>query len=73
VPLLYTGPFYLNLIDQLVDGPTTVSEEVKSSFKGREGIVITPLFEGYSDIMGGRLIAKAVSCDYLSVRKSDCH
>ena len=75
VPVLYVGPFYPELVDQLVDGPTTVvdSNEVNSSFKGREGIVITPLHEEYSDIMGGRLIAKAVSVDYLAVRKTDSH
>ncbi len=75
VPLLYTGPFYPELVDQLVDGPTTVvpTDTVKSSFKGREGVVITPLHEEYSDIMGGRLIAKAVSVDYLACRKSDSH
>jgi len=75
VPLLYLGPFYDGLVESLVDGPTTivVPEQIKSSFKGREGIVITPLFETYSDIMGGRLIAKAVSCDYLDKRKSDSH
>jgi RNA ligase (TIGR02306 family) len=75
VPLLYSGPFYPQLIDELVDGPTTICifEKIKCSFKGREGIVITPLFEQWSDIMGGRLIAKAVSVDYLSCRRSDSH
>ena len=75
VPLLYTGPFYPQIVDQLVDGPTTVVDPnmVKASFKGREGIVITPLVEEHSDIMGGRLIAKAVSCDYLGCRKTDSH
>ena len=75
VPLLYLGPFYPEIVDQLVDGPTTIVEPalIKSAYKGREGIVITPLYEQHSDIMGGRLIAKAVSCDYLSARKSDSH
>lgn len=75
VPLLYLGPFYAGLIDSLVDGFATVTDlkNIKSSFKGREGIVITPLQETYSDIMGGRLIAKAVSVDYLSQRKTDSH
>lgn len=75
VPLLYSGPFYPKLIDELVDGPTTVceAEKIKCSFKGREGVVITPLYETYSDIMGGRLILKAVSCDYLEKRKTDSH
>jgi len=75
VSLLYSGPFYSKLIEEFVDGPTTVCEpeKIKCSFKGREGIVITPLFETYSDVMGGRLITKAVSCDYLEKRKSDSH
>jgi RNA ligase (TIGR02306 family) len=75
VPLLYVGPFYPELVDSLVDGPTTfvAAEEIKSGFKGREGVVITPLSEGYSDVLGGRLIMKAVSCDYLAARKSDSH
>ena len=75
VPLLYTGPFYEGLVDRLVDGPTTVLDTrlLKEKFTGREGIVITPLHEDFSDILGGRLIMKAVSCDYLESRKSDSH
>jgi len=63
VPLLYEGPFHLDLVDQLTYGPTTVAETVKSKFKGREGIVITPITETYCCI--GRLILKSVSADYL--------
>jgi RNA ligase (TIGR02306 family) len=75
VPLLYLGPFYPGLVDSLVDGPTTVVDPktLKETFTGREGIVITPLQEQSSNIMGGRLIAKAVSVDYLACRKSDSH
>jgi RNA ligase (TIGR02306 family) len=71
VPLLYTGPFSRALVEQLVDGPTKVSASVQSSFKGREGIVITPLKERISGAR--RMILKAVSVDYLSIRKSDGH
>ena len=44
VPLLYVGDFDPAVIEQYVHGPTTFTE-VKSKFKGREGIVITPLRE----------------------------
>jgi RNA ligase (TIGR02306 family) len=73
VPLLYEGPFSRDLVDKLVDGPTVVTDEVHSTFKGREGIVITPLEEAYSKHLGGRMILKAVSVDYLEKRKSDSH
>jgi len=75
VPLLYEGPFSQEVVEQLVDGPTTVVpvEEVNCSFKGREGVVITPLEECYSPELNGRMILKAVSVDYLATRKSDSH
>lgn len=63
VPLLYKGPFSPDLVEQLTYGPTTVAAEVVSKFKGREGIVITPLHEQSCHI--GRLILKSVSADYL--------
>jgi RNA ligase (TIGR02306 family) len=68
VPLLYSGPFLLDLIEKYTEGPTAVVEpnQVKANFKGREGIVITPLVEQHSDILGGRMILKSVSIDYLS-------
>lgn len=75
VPLLYKGPFNAEAIDSLVDGSTLVgnASNIRSSFKGREGVVITPLEETFSPALGGRLILKVVSVDYLSVRKSDSH
>lgn len=68
VPVLYTGPYSPELIEQFTDGPTTVIEpdQVKCNYKGREGIVITPLVETHSDVLGGRLILKSVSIDYIS-------
>ncbi|MEN6367648.1 MAG: RNA ligase family protein [Thermoguttaceae bacterium] len=65
VPLLYEGPFAPELVDELTYGPTnvTATENIKSQFKGREGIVITPLEETACCI--GRLILKSVSADYL--------
>jgi hypothetical protein len=79
VPLLYQGPFSPDiveaLVEALVDGPTTMCppEHITCKFKGREGVVITPLKEQPSDIMGGRLIAKAISADYLNCRTTDSH
>jgi len=75
VPLLYEGPFYRELLEQLVDGETVVGDAVRirTSFKGREGVVITPLTEQYSPALGGRMILKAVSVDYLEARHSDSH
>jgi RNA ligase (TIGR02306 family) len=65
VPLLYEGSFDSALVDALTYGPTTVADEssVRAKFKGREGIVITPLIEEACCI--GRLILKSVSADYL--------
>lgn len=66
VPLLYEGPFKSELLDELMNGPTTVGweKDIKCSFKGREGVVITPLEEQYAEELQGRLILKAVSPDY---------
>ena len=66
VPLLYIGTFDSEIIESLVSGPTTIlgDNDIKSPFKGREGIVITPLQETYSPIVGGRLILKYVNPDY---------
>ncbi|QGJ71409.1 RNA ligase (ATP) [Planctomycetales bacterium 10988] len=65
-PLLYRGPFSIEVMDGLVDGPTTVStaEEIQESFKGREGIVIKPVKERYSEVLSGRTVLKYISVDY---------
>lgn len=65
VPLLYEGPFSHKLVEELVDGSTTMAEpdDILCKFKGREGIVITPLVEMVS-YRGYRVILKAVSADY---------
>lgn len=66
VPELYIGPFSMEAVREYTDGKTTVvnTSAIKSKFKGREGIVIKPLVEKYSDVLGGRLILKSVSVDY---------
>jgi RNA ligase (TIGR02306 family) len=63
VPVLYEGPFSPELVERLTYGDTTVARAVKSKFKGREGIVITPLVEQQCSM--GRLVLTSVSADYL--------
>lgn len=66
-PLLYRGPFSHKMVESLTDGPTTLVDVsgIKSKFKGREGIVITPVVEAYSEVLRGRMILKSKSADYL--------
>lgn len=69
VPHLYRGPFSLEKIQELTDGPTVVCDPEKAGkFKGREGVVIRPIKERYSEHLPnyGRVIFKSVSVDYLS-------
>lgn len=71
VTVLYQGCFSSDLVDKLISGPTTLADpdKIKHSFKGREGVVITPLRERYSDVLRGRLVLKAVSPDYYEAMK----
>lgn len=66
VPVLYVGPFSKELVEKYTHGETTLADKsrVQSRFKGREGIVITPLVEQHSRSLG-RVILKSVSADYL--------
>jgi RNA ligase (TIGR02306 family) len=65
VPLLYIGPYHAGLVEELTYGPTAVSdaEDIRSKFKGREGVVVTSLYEQIAP-GGGRMIVKSVSADY---------
>lgn len=65
-PSLYCGPFSLQKMNELVDGPTVVCDpaQIKEPFKGREGIVIRPTKERFDPLLGGRVILKYVSVDY---------
>lgn len=63
VPILYRGPFSLHTVEEHTYGSTTFGD-VRSKFKGREGCVIRPYTESFSDVLGGRLILKSVSADY---------
>lgn len=71
VVMLYCGPFRPELPEEYASGPTNLAEpdQIKCGFKGREGIVITPLIEQYSPVMNDRLILKAVSSDYYEAMK----
>lgn len=64
VPLLYEGPFTVAKMSELTDGPTTIRTP-RAKFKGREGVVVTPLTETCSEVLGGRMILKSISADYL--------
>ncbi len=66
VPLLYRGPFSMEKMNELVDGPTTVIDPslINQPFKGREGIVIKPVNERFDNVLGGRAILKQISVDY---------
>ncbi len=65
VPVLYHGPFNLEKVKEYVDGPTTIcSPEQAGRFKGREGIVITPVVERKN--RNSRVIFKSISFDYLN-------
>lgn len=69
VPVLYRGPFSVEKVRELTDGPTTMCEPEKAGkFAGREGVVIRPVKERYSSDLPnyGRVIFKSVSVDYLS-------
>jgi RNA ligase (TIGR02306 family) len=63
VPLLYVGEYSRGVVEELTYGPTTF-DNVKGAFKDREGCVITPLVEQFSQVLGGRMILKSVSADY---------
>lgn len=65
VPLLHTGPFCWSIPEHFTDGGSVVNHpsHYKSRFKGREGVVITPLQEQFTR-KGDRLIAKSISVDY---------
>lgn len=65
-PVLYRGPFSTKAVEEYTSGPTTLCDpKAAGSFKGREGIVVSPVKEEhYNSILNGRKIAKSVSADY---------
>jgi hypothetical protein len=66
VPVLHIGYFDPKIVEHLTYGDTTVAstDKIRSKFKGREGVVVTPLREQFSQVLGGRMIVKSVSADY---------
>lgn len=66
VPLLYEGGFTWVMARSMTVGGSTVANPstFRSTFKGREGIVITPIEETYSALLEGRLIAKSINPDF---------
>lgn len=71
VPVLWRGGFDPVVLRHHTDGPTTICPpEQAGRFKGREGVVITPVVETADSprLGGGRLILKSVSADYLERR-----
>ncbi len=66
VPLLYEGPYSKAVLEQYTHGPTALHQQdmIKSKFKGREGVVVTPLEEMTHPKLG-RVILKSISADYL--------
>ncbi|MFJ9812231.1 RNA ligase (ATP) [Streptomyces sp. NPDC101158] len=63
VPRLHTGPYDLDTVLALAGGRETVSGR---ELHLREGVVVRPVTERYSPVLGGRAIAKAVSPAYLT-------
>lgn len=67
VPVLYRGPWaYINtMIDEYASGLTSVGTP-KRKFKGREGVVIKPVLERKTNLIGGRFNAQRAILKYLS-------
>lgn len=64
VPMLSAGGFSMELVQAQTYGPSTF-DGITAKFKDREGCVVRPTIESHSDILGGRLVLKSVSADYL--------
>jgi len=65
VPVIYEGPFSLEIVKQNTSGPAVAGSHT-GKFKGREGVVVKPLFERFDEKLYGRLILKSVCADYHS-------
>ncbi|WP_067697201.1 RNA ligase (ATP) [Nocardia jejuensis] len=62
VPVLYDGPYDIDTLLRLADGAETVTG---TGANIREGLVVRPAAERYSEVLGGRAIGKLVSPGYL--------
>ncbi|MFJ9852014.1 RNA ligase (ATP) [Streptomyces sp. NPDC101150] len=63
VPTLFTGPFDARQVMELAEGRETLSGRAVHI---REGVVVRPLGDRYSPVLGGRAIAKVVGGAYLT-------
>jgi RNA ligase (TIGR02306 family) len=63
VPVLYRGPFSIEVMKEFTDGKETVSGKEQHI---REGIVMNVIPERYSPELHSRLVLKSVSEDYLT-------
>ncbi|KPC60010.1 RNA ligase (ATP) [Streptomyces chattanoogensis] len=63
VPTLFTGPYDARRVMELAEGRETVSGRAVHI---REGVVVRPLADRYSPVVGGRAIAKVVGGAYLT-------
>ncbi|MFB6439309.1 RNA ligase (ATP) [Streptomyces sp. NPDC056411] len=63
VPTLYRGPFDARRVMELAEGRETLSGR---GVHLREGVVVRPLTDRYSPVLGGRAVAKVVSGGYLT-------
>ncbi|MEV6069000.1 RNA ligase (ATP) [Nocardia sp. NPDC052001] len=62
VPVLYDGPYDIDTLLNLANGTETITGTATNI---REGLVVRPATERYSEILGGRAIGKLVSPAYL--------
>jgi RNA ligase (TIGR02306 family) len=69
VPILWRGPFSRTVLEEHINGPTTMcAVEKAGKFKGREGVVVTPTREREGAANGkefSRVILKGISFEYL--------
>jgi hypothetical protein len=74
VPLLYEGGFTWEMVEAMTIGGSTVANPstYKSRFKDREGVIITPTVDVYSEILRGRLISKSIN-PHFETRKNVTH
>ncbi|MQY21663.1 RNA ligase (ATP) [Nocardia macrotermitis] len=62
VPVLFEGPYDIDVLLRHADGTETITGTAANI---REGLVVRPATERYSEILGGRAIGKLVSPAYL--------
>lgn len=62
-PVLYQGPYDYTALAEKARGPETISG---TEAHIREGLVVRPLTERHSEVLGGRAIAKFISEEYLT-------